>query len=177
MPEEHEFDHLIGELAPGDKGWLPLDEAGTPISAATLLPPPGPDAKAASVSVSYDGHLVSSSGAPLEPPLNSNIDKRVGEAPPVTPVLPTLTSISPTTAVVGTSIPISLTGTGFTDAAVIVFGGVDQTTAWVSDTSLTATIDGTAAVAGTVQVSVRDSAGSTAELPFEYTAAGRSSRR
>lgn len=172
MPEEHEFDHLVGELAPGDKGWLPLDEAGTPNGDATLQPPPGPNARACSVTVNEQGHLVSSSGAALEPPLNSNIDKRVGST---APVLPTLTTISPTSAVAATaSIPLTATGSGFTDQAVIVFAGADQATTFNSPSSLTATIDGTSSVAGTVQVSVRDSAGSTAELPFEFTAAGRS---
>src|SRR5688572_9534503 len=96
------FDHLIGELSPGDKGWLPLDEDGNPSGPATLDPPPHP-ALACSVyanpkdPLEEDDHaLMSSSGAPLETPLTSNVDRRVpgGDTPS-----PTITSLSPNTAV------------------------------------------------------------------------------
>jgi hypothetical protein len=55
--------------------------------------------------------------------------------------LPVLGSISPATAVHGgADLTMTATGSGFTSASVIVFNGVQLTTAFVSDTSLTATV-------------------------------------
>jgi len=136
------FDHLVGELQPGDHGWLPLDEAGSPTGPATLDPPPGPDAKACSVfspiGVGID-KLVSSSGAPLDPPLNSNVDKRppghgegVEEDPPI------LDSLEPAEAEVGgPDLTLRCLGSGFSAASVIVFNGGDEVTMFVSETELT----------------------------------------
>jgi len=177
------FDDLIGELQPGQTGWLPLDEAGNPTGPATVSPPPGPDAKACHVMATVpsdpvdpeDHLLVSSSGAPLEAPLNSNVDKRVGDtsapAPPIS-----LTSIAPTSAVVG-SAPLTLTatGSGFTAASIIQFGGSDLATSFVSATSVTAQVDPTSAVAGTVPVLVKDAFSTSGTQNFEFTAAQRTS--
>src|SRR3954466_16401910 len=99
-----QFDDLVGELSPGDHGWLPLDEAGNPTGPATLQPPP-PPALACAVRVTAevplpDGYdlLVSETGAPLVPPLTSNVDKRDPDTY-VAPVKPTITSLTPNTAV------------------------------------------------------------------------------
>ena len=78
------YDHLIGELWPGAFGWLPLDgNPGEPIGPARLEPP---NAKAdrfacyvmANAKIPLEGQdaLVSPTGAPLQGPLNSNVDKR-----------------------------------------------------------------------------------------------------
>jgi len=178
------FDDLIGELSPGQQGWLPLDEAGNPSGPATISPPPGPDAKACRVMATVpsdpvdpeDHLLVSSTGAPLEPPLNSNVDKRVGDtsAPAPPPIL--LTGISPTTAVVGSAaLTLTATGSGFTAASIMQFGGSDLVTSFVDETSVTAQVDPTSAVAGTVPVLVKDAFSTSSPQNFEFTAvAGRS---
>jgi hypothetical protein len=77
------FDHFVGELWPGAYGWLRLDSAGTPIAPATIEPPP-PDNLACHVTHNPtiplpddQDMLLTSSGASISPPMNSNIDKRV----------------------------------------------------------------------------------------------------
>jgi len=176
-----QFDDLIGELQPGQHGWLPLDEAGSPTGPATISPPPGPNAKACSVMATVpsdpvdpeDDLLVSSSGAPLVPPLNSNVDKRVGSGVPVTPI--SLTSINPTSAVVGSAaFTLTATGTNFTAAVIINFDGEDLVTIFVDANSVTAQVDPISATAGTVQVNVHDGVSTSTDLPFEFTSVARS---
>ena len=79
------YDHLVGELWPGAYGWLPLDgNPGTPIAPARLEPPnPKPDHFACHVLANpkipleeSDHALLTSSGAPLDDQMNSNVDKR-----------------------------------------------------------------------------------------------------
>lgn len=83
---------------------------------------------------------------------------------------PTLTSLNPTLAIAGSAaLPIVVTGTGFVDGAVIVFGGTDLVpTAFGNVTQLSATIPaGLLAAAGPVQVSVRNPDGQASEpKPF-----------
>lgn len=82
----------------------------------------------------------------------------------------TLASIAPTTiAHGGAPFTLTATGTNFNNRDVIVFNGVVQTTTFVSATSMTASIDKTNAVAGTVQVTVQDGAFITPTKPFIYT--------
>ena len=77
-----QFDDLKGELQPGQSGWLPISDDGTPNGSATLLPPEvGSGIKACSVTLTSTGELVTLAGAPLEPPLNANNDYRVLSAP------------------------------------------------------------------------------------------------
>ena len=172
---EHQFDEFIGDLAPGDEGWLPLDAAGYPSGPATLEPPEDLGAFACSVSVSDDGHLVSSTGAPLDPPLNSNVDRRVNEGVP-DPI--SLTSINPTSAVIGSAdFTLSVTGEGFTENSVIVFNGGDEPTTFVSDTELTTGVKPSlVSNAITVPVEVREGTFTSEPLDFEFTdPIGRSS--
>jgi hypothetical protein len=90
---------------------------------------------------------------------------------PATPA-PTLTSINPATAEVNTGThAIVLTGTGFTDADIVTFDGVNQTSVFVNATTINATIP-TRATAGTIQVAVKDAFGRvSANRAFTYTAA------
>ena len=78
------YDIWVGKLWPGAFGWLPLDDAGYPNGIAHPNPPTtGSDVKACHVMCNATiplpaGHcmLLTSSGAPISPPLNSNVDKR-----------------------------------------------------------------------------------------------------
>jgi len=171
------YDHLIGELTPGAKGWLPLDDTGTPSGPATLQPPPELNAKAASVQanstspVPEDEHaLYTSSGAEIVPPLNSNVDRRVTPGTPE-PIVPSISLLNPATAVAGDpDSTLMVTGNGFTAASVIVFGGVDQATTFGTGTSLTCALASSTASAGDVPVEVRDSAGTSNSVNFSFTA-------
>ena len=139
------YDHLIGELTPGDKGWLPLDDTGTPNGPATLKPPPELNAKAASVMANAkdplgpeDHALVSSSGAPLDPPLTSNVDRRVTPGESEVPQAPVVYSLTPNTAVANDPADITMivNGSGFTEESVIVFNGYDEPTTFISETGV-----------------------------------------
>jgi hypothetical protein len=70
---------------------------------------------------------------------------------------PTLTSISPTTAVHGAANgTITATGTGFISGITkITYNLGDQPTTWVSATSVTAPVTNLTAIAGTMSVNVR----------------------
>jgi len=78
---------------------------------------------------------------------------------------PTVTGISPITAVVGTPVSLTVTGTGFTSTSVISFGGPVATT-FVSETELTAEVTAPA-VPGDVAVTV-DTDGLVSE-PVTFT--------
>lgn len=79
-------------------------------------------------------------------------DPYAGYVPPA----PALTSISPTTmASLTGSVPITATGTNFTDESDIYVGPDLCTTNFVSETSLTANVDTDALTAGTVPVVVK----------------------
>jgi hypothetical protein len=136
------YDDQVGDLAPGEIGWLPLDDLGVPSGPATVNPPPGPNAKACSVKHNEqdaidDGAdvLVSSSGASLSPPLTSNVDKRVGDQVPTS--TPVINSISPTTAAIGDpSFDLVIAGSGFDNSTVINFANQDEPTTLVSSSSV-----------------------------------------
>jgi len=70
--------------------------------------------------------------------------------------VPTLTSISPTSAPVGSAeFTLTATGSNFMSSSVVKWGGSNRTTTFVSATQLTATIPATdLATGGTVQVTV-----------------------
>ena len=82
------YDYYTGELWPGALGWLPIDELGVPIGAATLEPPPK-GTLACRVYRNLEpgpvGHsdLVTPAGAELIPALNPSPD--VGAETEVTP--------------------------------------------------------------------------------------------
>jgi hypothetical protein len=188
MPEEHEFDHLAGELLPGDTGWLPLDESGFPAGPATLDPPEGmpglPPALACSVTLTSDGHLVSSSGASLEPPLNSNVDRRVNEGveDPITELIPILNSLNPASAGMGDpDFTLEGIGSNCTPKSVIVFNGGDENTTFVDATKVTTGVKPSlVSTPITVPVHVRNSLGQVSEprgFEFETDLAEGETRR
>ena len=80
------------------------------------------------------------------------------------PAAATLTSISPTTAVHGTTFLMTLTGTGFAAGAIVLFGVAPETRVTVvSPTSLTVTCYGSyIPSAGSVNVTVKNGGGSAA---------------
>jgi hypothetical protein len=170
-----QFDDLVGELSPGDHGWLPLDEAGNPTGPATLQPPP-PPALACAVRVTAEvplpeGHdlLVSETGAPLIPPLTSNVDKRDPDTY-VAPVKPSIVSLTPNTAVSGDpDLEMLIEGTGFTPTSVIIFAGVEEPTDFHSDTSIGTGVKPSLFAPATCSVEVRDTAGVSNSLDFTFT--------
>lgn len=81
-------------------------------------------------------------------------------ADPGTVTPPTITSISPTTALVADpAVTVTVTGTGFKTGAKIRVDGTDVTTTFVSATSLTTSYDATSA--GGKQFTVRNPDGGT----------------
>jgi 6-phosphogluconolactonase (cycloisomerase 2 family) len=74
--------------------------------------------------------------------------------------VPTITTISPNSAVAGgAAFTLTVNGTNFVPASLITFGGTARTTTFVSSTSLTASVDADAiATAGTAQVFVTNPA-------------------
>jgi hypothetical protein len=93
--------------------------------------------------------LMDGCGPPFSPNPNQNHASSLSPA-----TNPTLTSIAPTTSVHGTAaITMTATGTGFTKQSVINIGGVNQTTTFVSATSITCLATPPAA-AGTPAVTV-----------------------
>ena len=181
------FDHLIGELSPGQKGWLPLDEAGEPTGPATLLPPPPPALACAVLAnpkdpLEEDDHaLVTPSGAPLETPLNPHTDNRDEDwQAPESNVAPVLNSLTPATAVAGdaTDITMIVDGTGFTAQSTIVFNGFDEPTTIISPTQVSTIVKPSIFGVSTCPVEVRNGTGTSNSLNFEFTApALRGTRR
>ena len=104
--------------------------------------------------------------SPNEPP-GSNVLPDVGEGGG-TPGAVTLTGVTPATGVIGSDVPITAAGTGFTEASVITFGGTALPTTYGSATSLTATAPGVAATEGPVDVTVDGSA----PVQFTWTLVG-----
>src|SRR5713101_3775485 len=82
---------------------------------------------------------------------------------------PTLTAISPSSAIAGSSpLTLTATGTNFADTSAVQVNGTNRTTAFVSSTQLTATLTaGDLANAGSLSITVTTpSGGATAPLIF-----------
>ncbi len=99
----------------------------------------------------------------------------------VTPALPFtinaatgLTSLAPASTTAGSAaFTLTVNGQNFKSGAVVQWNGSARTTTFVSATQLTAAILATdVAAAGTAQVTVSASTGTTAALPFTITASG-----
>jgi hypothetical protein len=177
-----QFDDLVGELTPGQSGWLPLDESGTPSGPATISPPPGPDAKACSVKANTqedvdNGHdaLVSSSGAPLIPPLTSNVDRRFpnegGDPPPPEVLTPAITSLNPVSAPAGVDLALAIAGENLDGATAVDVNGIQSAVdPGGSAISVTTTVLGTSLAEGSANVMVVTPTGNTNQLPMEVTA-------
>lgn len=138
-----QYDDLVGELKPGETGWLPLDDEGVPNGPATKEPPPGPNAKACSVMVNAteplppdQDLLMSSTGATLSPPLQSNVDRRFGDPPP--PTIASITSLNPASCGIDDpDFTLEIIGTGFDDTCEINFAGQPEPTTLTPAGSLT----------------------------------------
>ena len=86
--------------------------------------------------------------------------------PPTPIVLPVITSLSPTTGPIGTSVTIS--GSNFTGTTSVTFGGISATFTVVNDTTITTTApsgSGAAAVMVTTTAGISNSATFTYALP------------
>lgn len=71
------YDNLIGELLPGESGWLPLDDDGVPSGPATREL--APDTRACRVTANHPSSvgadlLVTNSGAPISQVMQANTD-------------------------------------------------------------------------------------------------------
>jgi hypothetical protein len=97
--------------------------------------------------------------------------------PPEEPAV--VSSLDPETAVAGdpTDITMTVTGSGFTAASVIVFDGLDEPTTLISPTQVSTGVKPSLfVVPADCLVGVRNAAGMSNELVFSFTsAAGRSS--
>jgi hypothetical protein len=180
------YDDQVGELAPGQTGWLPLADDGTPSGPATISPPPGPNAKACSVKHNEQeaidaGHdvLVSSSGAPLSPPLQSNVDRRVGDqVPPPEVLVPTLTLLTPDTAPAGVDLSLMIAGNDLDGATEVLVNGTSSPVVTGTESSVTTTVLAATLVEGAAIVSVTTPNGPSNTLSLTVTApVGRDSRR
>ena len=89
---------------------------------------------------------------------------------PEPPALPTLTSLSPNTAVAGApdDIVMSAIGTGFTSASIIVFNGFSEPTTFVSDTEVTTGVKPSIFVVPAV-CPVEVHTGTTVSGPIDFT--------
>jgi hypothetical protein len=174
-----QYDNLIGELTPGQQGWLPLDESGTPSGPATIQPPPGPNAKACSVKAStaeeiaqgWDA-LLTSTGAPITDHNTSNVDRRFPNDPanPPPPLVPSITTLTPSTGPAGIDLALVIAGTNLTGATAVNAGGTPATLGTVSGTAVEATVPAASMVEGTLQVSVTTPSGTSNELPLTVAA-------
>jgi hypothetical protein len=93
-----------------------------------------------------------------------------GPVPPEPPALPTLTSLSPNTAVAGApdDIVMSAIGTGFTPQSIIVFNGFSEPTTFVSDTEVTTGVKPSLFVVPAV-CPVEVHTGTTVSGPIDFT--------
>jgi hypothetical protein len=182
-----QYDHFVGELTPGQHGWLPLDENGTPIGPATIQAPIGPNAMACSVVCnsitplpSNQDLLLSSSGAPITDHMQSNVDKRTQpyEAPDQEPVIE---SLEPAFVSIGSpDFDLVVHGDNFTEQSVINFAGHDEPTTFADGTVTTVVKPSLWQAPDIVQVIIKNGTVSSGPVDFEFTDAGgarRSDRR
>lgn len=84
------YDNLVGELLPGESGWLPLDAVGQPAGPAVReLPDPSTtrSCRVMANGVDQPGDiLVTNTGAPITPVMQPNTDVLPWAAPPEIPV-------------------------------------------------------------------------------------------
>jgi len=171
-------DDKIGDLLPGNFGWLPLDSAGKPSGPATLAFP-GIQTAVARVFASFQPNLnidalVTPAGGPLNDKMNANSDRLYIPARPNEPTAPpTLASISPATAVIGgADLVLTCTGTNFSPTCKIIFNGGEEPTTFISPTSVTTVVKPSlASTPGAYPVVVRTELGETAPQSFTFTAA------
>jgi IPT/TIG domain len=89
----------------------------------------------------------------------------------VQPVSPTLTSLTPNTAIVGDAdLDVTLAGTDFSASSVVLVDGSEEDAEFVSDTQLTLTLSPASAVEGPVSVTVKNGTLESSPLDFTFTA-------
>jgi hypothetical protein len=96
---------------------------------------------------------------------------------PVPDVAPVISSLSPSTAVAGDASDVTLvvTGDGYMPNAVLMFGGLDEPTTFVSPTEVSTIVKCSLFVnPDDVAVNVRNGSAISNELAFTFTAATRS---
>jgi len=79
---------------------------------------------------------------------------------------PAITLLSPNTGPIGTSVSVS--GSGFTGASSVTFGGVSATFSIVSDAAVTATAPSGTGIVDVVIVTIRGSSATGANSKFTY---------
>jgi IPT/TIG domain len=106
-------------------------------------------------------------------------EKHFKEKDFVLPEEPTLSSINPSSAVIGgEALTLEAIGSGFTEESVIVFNGGEEATTFVDETRLTTGVQpSTAGTPGGFPVLVRTFTHETAPQTFSFTEAARSSRK
>lgn len=88
--------------------------------------------------------------------------------------LPTITTLSPNTVEVGGPVTtLTVTGTGFTDSSLINFNGTELPSTVASETSISADIDPSSAVAGVVPVYVSVNVSESNIVDFTFTPVAR----
>ena len=84
------YDGMVGELLPGESGWLPLDAQGVPVGPAVReLPDPSTtrSCRVMANGVDQPGDiLVTNTGAPITPIMQPNTDVLPWTAPPEIPI-------------------------------------------------------------------------------------------
>lgn len=95
-------------------------------------------------------------------------------APP--PVVPTMTGLSPAYSSAGSAgLMLTITGTGFSTASLVHFGGAALATQFVSATKLTAQVPASAlASSGVISIAVQDTANTSNTIQFEVDSSGAS---
>lgn len=109
----------------------------------------------------------------------SETDDTPPPEPPVTDPAATLTSLSPSTAQVGSSdVTMSVNGSGFTAGSVIVFNGFDEETVFVSASEVTTVVKPSLfSEAIPLPVQVRNTGGMSNSLDFTFTEAVQATRK
>lgn len=177
IPDE-ELVALVGELLPGEMGFLPLDENGTPSGPATKVQTEDPSVYVrAGFTDQGESPLTTESGAPITDNMEPyhSVTYEFDETPPPPPVPPVLSAVLPATTVAASpDTPISVTGTGFVDGDTVLCSGSALATTFESDMALSATIPAASlAAAATLTITVQSTAGVSNSLDFDVTAASR----
>ena len=168
IPDETLMEY-VGELAPGEKGFLPIDANGAPSGPATKVQTSDPSVYVrAGDPAQGEAPLITESGAPITDdmvPQHAVVYKF--EAP--APVLSTLT---PNTAVVeAPEFDVLCAGTGFADGAVVSYDGTPVATVFLNESQLSAKVNGVGQTAGEHTISVKNpDTQESAALPFTFTA-------
>jgi hypothetical protein len=168
------YDNLIGDLAPNEEGWLPLDVNGTPSGPATHSPPPAP-ALACSVMANSqekvdagEDALLTLAGAPITDHMTSNVDPRSEGTGAST--APSISSINPTTAVQGVDLPLTIFGSRLSGVTDVSVNGVVSAPDSTSGTAVSTTVLGTTLVTGDATVFVTSPDGNSNSLTLTVTA-------